>query len=395
MTLLETYIAAYGFLAVTHAIIQMFFGHLEYKKQTSKRFDNFYKDFAPTVAIVVPSYNEDPIFLEACLQSILKQDYKSKISVYIVDDGSTNMHQLKPLYNKYSDEGFNIIYNKKNLGKRESHKRAFDIATEEVIVTIDSDTVLEAPNGIKKLVRQLKNPEVAAVTGEIKVANKKENFFTSLISYRYWNAFNQERAAQSYFKVLLCCSGPFSAYRKSVIDEVKEEYVNQKFLGNKCTYGDDRHLTNLMLDKGYRTVSEMTARCFTYVPNNLRKFVIQQIRWNKSFYREMLWTLNFTHKHHFYMLFDLLSQIILKLLLLLAIGHVIYRTVLFGDVTILFKYVLFLIGVAVIRSIYGILRTKDLGFLTFVAYGFIYIFVLLPVSLYSLSTIREMKWGTR
>ena len=44
----------------------------------------------------------------------------------------------------------------------------------------------------------------------------------------------------------MCCSGPFSAYRKEIIDKVKEKYITQYFLGENCTYGDDRHLTNLV-----------------------------------------------------------------------------------------------------------------------------------------------------
>ena len=41
----------------------------------------------------------------------------------------------------------------------------------------------------------------------------------------------------------MCCSGPFSAFRGELIRKLKDEYVDQSFLGEACTFGDDRHLT--------------------------------------------------------------------------------------------------------------------------------------------------------
>ena len=63
---------------------------------------------------------------------------------------------------------------------------------------------------------------------------------TRLIGLRYWSAFHQERAAQSVFDVVMCCSGPAAAYRKELVDRVKDQYVTQVFLGRRCTFGDDR-----------------------------------------------------------------------------------------------------------------------------------------------------------
>jgi hypothetical protein len=52
-------------------------------------------------------------------------------------------------------------------------------------------------------------------------------------------------------------------------------------------FGDDLKLTNLVLAAGYESVFEPTAMATTKVPTTLRRFVRQQLRWNRSFYREL------------------------------------------------------------------------------------------------------------
>src|ERR1035437_10200622 len=187
-----------------------------------------------------------------------------------------------------------------------AQKLGFDKATGDIIITIDSDTIIDPGSGINIMLKQFKNPNVGAITGDIKVLNKNENFLTRLILYRYWLAFNQERAAQSNFDAVMCCSGPFSAYRRTIIEKVKDQYISQTFLGHVSTYGDDRHLTNLVLQDNHIVRFEKNAIAYTHVPTTIKTYIKQQIRWNKSFYRELLWTLKNVQTKHLYMTYDMI-----------------------------------------------------------------------------------------
>ena len=395
MDLFSLYISTYGILALSHIFFQMLFAHGEHRKQRSRKFVDSHKDHYPSVTVVVPVYNESPKLLEGCLNSIRQQKTRGGINVIVIDDGSDNQQDLLPVLNKFKeDKNFEVILFSKNQGKRFAQKKGFDRAKGEIIVTVDSDTVLEVPNGINHILKQFKNPHIGAVTGDIRVSNKNHNFITNLISYRYWTAFNQERAAQSKFDVLMCCSGPFSAYRKSVINQVKEEYVSQVFLGHLCTFGDDRHLTNLVLQAGYKVNFDKRAVAYTHVPSTISQYIKQQVRWNKSFYREMLWTLKNVHKHHFYLLYDLAMQLILPFLLVVALFITIYQAI-YLDVAYAARYLLVLLGISLIRSLYGIYRTRDLGFLSFMAYGLIHVLLLIPARFYALGTIGKNGWSTR
>jgi len=127
--------------------------------------------------------------------------------------------------------------------------------------------------------------------------------------------------------------------------------------------------------------------CFNEDPQRLNNCL-------ESFYREMLWTLKHVHKHHFYMLYELIMQFFLPLMFVFAFIMVIVQSI-FISTDNIWKYLAILIGIALLSSVYGIYRTKDFGFLRFVAYGFIHVFVLIPTRLYSIATISDGKWGTR
>lgn len=387
MSYLNVYLVVYGVIALGHLAVQMVFGHLEHLRQKRKT----YAGVLPSVTVVVPAYNEDPALLHRCLLSIDRQDYP-EMEVIVVDDGSQNVEAVLPVHDDFSSGRFRVLLRPDNTGKRNCQAVVFEQARSEVVITIDSDTVL-LPNAIRTLVRRFEDPKVGAVTGNVEVINKRQNLLTRLIAYRYWTAFNQERAAQSFFGVVMCASGPFSAYRRTIIDEVRESYISQTFLGRACTFGDDRHLTNLVLGLGHKVVYDEAAVAVTQVPSHLSGYVRQQVRWNKSFYREILWTAKFAHQRNPYMGMDLFLQTIMPFALVFALGATVYAAVV--DPTAIVRYLGVVATIGLARAAYGVARTKQLGFLLFVCYGFIHVFVLMPVRLFALATMRQGHWGTR
>jgi hyaluronan synthase len=342
--------------------------------------------------VIVPVYNEDYDVLHACLRSIDAVDYP-RLEAIVVDDRSTNRDNLLDVLEEFAGGTFRVMLQPSNRGKRLSQRAVLDEARGEIIVTIDSDTVI-APDGIRNLVARFVDPEVGAVTGDVQVRNAKTNLLSRLISYRYWSAFHQERAAQSLFRTVMCCSGPFSAYRRSVIDSVKDDYVTQVFLGQECTFGDDRHMTNLVLREGHKVVFDAAAVSYTEVPTTLPQYLRQQVRWNKSFYREMVWSLRHLKRPHPYLLLDLLLQAALPFLLMGALAITAVQATTIGS-HLLVRYVAVVAGIALLRALYGVVRTRDAGFLLFVVYGFLHVLVLIPVRLYALATMRKTHWGTR
>ena len=69
--------------------------------------------------------------------------------------------------------------------------------------------------------------------------------------------------------------------------ENMDAWLNQTFLGQKATFGDDRSMTNFILRK-HRTSYQDTAICATIVPNDYEVFLRQQMRWKRSWLRESI-----------------------------------------------------------------------------------------------------------
>ena len=95
------------------------------------------------------------------------------------------------------------------------------------------------------------------------------------------------KAAEGLFDAVSCLSGPLSCYRKDLVLKYSDDWLNQKFLGQRATFGDDRAMTNMIL-RHNRTDYQDTAICYTIVPNDYDVFLKQQMRWKRSWLRESL-----------------------------------------------------------------------------------------------------------
>jgi hyaluronan synthase len=391
--LLDKIVMIYGIVALSHLFLQLSLAH--FSELLKNKFD---LTNHPHVAIVIPCYQEEPILFKKCVQSALSVDYAGQFHVFAIDDGSIDKSAFE-LVGKIKSEKLTLISIKQNVGKRKAQKYAFDMIGDkyDVIVTLDSDTVLDR-DSVNQLVKHLIDKNIGAVTGYASVINRDYNLLTKLIYSRYWVAFNIERSAQSLFGAVMCCTGVLSAYRNDIIQDVKETYVSQTFLGKECTYGDDRNLTNLVLMKGYKTVYESQAIGWTDVPKNMKQYLKQQLRWNRSFYREMIITAKMIimhpNRYSIYMIYDLIMQAMMPIALICCIIYMVYRVFSISYIYIL-SFVATVIGMALLRSFYAIVMTKDRNFLCFPIYSFIYLFLLIPLRIYALFSINGNGWGTR
>ena len=154
------------------------------------------------------------------------------------------------------------------------------------MVFVDSDSFLD-PFAIRNLVQPFKDPKMGGVSGRTDVANTYTNGLTKMQSVRYYIAFRILKAAEAYFDVVTCLSGPLACYKKQIVMDNMERWLNQSFLGQKATFGDDRAMTNFVL-RHHRTSYQDSAVCQTIVPNKYPVFLKQQMRWKRSWLRESL-----------------------------------------------------------------------------------------------------------
>ena len=261
-------------------------------------------DYTPSVTIVIPCFNEETWIRETIIRCA-DQDYPvDKLELIIVDDGSSDnsVEVIKQTVRDMCAEGaqyrieerVRVFLQNYNQGKREAMGIGIRNARTELIVFVDSDSFL-ASNAIRTLVQPMKDPKMGGVAGRTDVANVYTNWLTKMQAVRYYISFRIMKAAEAYFDSVMCLSGPLSCYRLSVVREVFDKWINQRFLGQKATFGDDRSLTNYVVEH-HRTTYQDHALCSTIVPNKQKVFLRQQMRWKRSWLRESLRACTFMWK---------------------------------------------------------------------------------------------------
>src|SRR6185503_3661611 len=117
-------------------------------------WDRTIDDYEPTVTVVIPLFNEASGIAET-LRSVLASEYPGeKLNVICVDDCSTDDSFARASEVAAGANGrLVVLRNAANAGKRASIIHAVRRATSEIIVSVDSDVVIDAP-AIRQLVRR-------------------------------------------------------------------------------------------------------------------------------------------------------------------------------------------------------------------------------------------------
>lgn len=357
--------------------------------------------------VVITSYNEDPAYLRACLDSIVAQDQRP-VRVVVVDDHSTDLagYELAQTYAAEHD-WVTAVRHPRNMGKRDALATGFRLLADEVDVfmCVDSDTVLQ-PQALSAGTRPFSDPTVTAVSGTMVVENYSKNVLTRLIDVRFVNAFVGERAAYSKLGSVLCVCGALAFYRADVVMRHLDGFLNQMFRGSRATVGDDRHLTNLCLTEGKVLLAE-TSIGSTAVPEKLGHYVRQQARWGRSFFRESWWVMRNRRPNAvawWLTLLELAQWFVFTTLILAIVAHVTWSFVTGGTpLTLLYLYLVLIGLMALARSVryFDIDRTEQSWGSRFVSlavsplYGYMNLLIMVPLRLWSLATLGRTGWSTR
>lgn len=98
--------------------------------------------YNPLISILIPVYNVDPLFLDECIKSILKQSYQN-FEICLADDCSTNEDTIKKLKMlETKDNRIKVVYREKNGHISAATNDALKIASGEFIALMDNDDLL-------------------------------------------------------------------------------------------------------------------------------------------------------------------------------------------------------------------------------------------------------------
>lgn len=360
------------------------------------------KDYTPGVTIIIPCFNEEE-WIHRTILSCVNQDYPiDKLEIIVVDDHSTDrsVEKIKETIEKLKaeDEHYEIakrvsyIVQPENKGKRDALCEGVKVAKHELVVFVDSDSFLD-PFAIRNLVQPFKDSNMGGVAGRTDVANTYTNALTKMQSVRYYIAFRVMKAAEAYFDGVTCLSGPLSCYRKQIVLDNMDKWLNQRFLGQKATFGDDRAMTNFVL-RHHRTGYQDTAICSTIVPNKHRVFLKQQMRWKRSWLRESIMAAGFMwRKEPFMAVFFYIGLIVPVAAPVVVLYNLIYVPIIQRIFPTTFLVGLLLMSL--IMSVVQLLLRRSSTWLYGMVFCIYYEAVLLWQMPVAWVTFWKSTWGTR
>ena len=205
-----------------------------------------------------------------CIKALLDQDYKGKLEIIVVNDGSTDKTpEVIPLY------PVTFLDLKQNGGKANALNEGVKIAHGDVIIFSDGDSNMDK-SAVRHIVNtMMQNPEAEMVTGNVLV-NMPENasIFVKLFTYfqmiEYYLEQNVARAVQAINGGVLVCPGPITATTREVCEAIK-------FSDNTIVEDADFTIDALMI--GMRIIRCPEAQVYTNAPTTLKAWIKQRDRW--------------------------------------------------------------------------------------------------------------------
>lgn len=352
---------------------------------------------APLLTIIIPAYNEGAMVLQS-IDSAARADYpREKLEILVIDDGSKDdtWSYIAEAAARYP--GLVTAFRQPcNMGKREALALGFARARGEVLVTIDSDSVIER-GALLAIAGPFSDGRVGAVAGNVRVYNRLQGLIPRMLHVRFAISFDMRRAAESVYRNVYCCPGALTALRAEAVRRALPRWRTQSFLGSRCTFGEDRAMTNYLLDGGYDTLYQRTAVVHTVVPQKFAKLCKMLLRWDRSYIREELrfarivwkrpWATCLLASYDRFITnarypISYLSLGILPAVIVQDPGIVVLMLGVMGAIS-LFNVLYFLRSECSLNFMYGIL------------YAYVYSFALFWIFPYAIATVRARSWMTR
>jgi cellulose synthase/poly-beta-1,6-N-acetylglucosamine synthase-like glycosyltransferase len=304
-----------------------------------------------------------------------------------------------------------------NRGKKGALAAGLLHARGSIVAFADSDTVW-APDAVEMAVPVfLANPGIGAISGHCRALNGEKNLLTKVQDTWYEGQFSVRKAFESVFGAVTCVSGPLAFFRLEAIYNFMPAWESDTFLGQEFRFATDRTLTAFVLGGSYlgrkhlpvadgspfarpaypgrdwRIVYSKSARAHTNVPETFGAMLKQQVRWKKSFLRNIFVTGRFYWRRPFLpALFYYVHVAFVLLGPFIAARHLIYLP-LSGDPV---SPVLYLAGILVIGLTFGLaFRYENPGSNRWIyrpVMSLLSTIVFSWLIFYSAATIRKMTW---
>jgi cellulose synthase/poly-beta-1,6-N-acetylglucosamine synthase-like glycosyltransferase len=234
--------------------------------------------FRAPLSVVVPVYQEDPEIFATAIESWLANGVDEVILV--IDSSDVTCREIAERY------AVTIVVTDVP-GKRDALRRGWNVASTELVALVDSDTIWD-----DDVAAEVCKPFVDSGIGGVGTRQKvyrPRGFLARITDMFLDHRYFDENASQTYLgQAVSCLSGRTAIYRRALLMEIEDEFMDETFWGVPCLSGDDKRLTSLILERGHRTFMQRSAVVWSTFPTTWRIFAKQRLRWARNTWRSDL-----------------------------------------------------------------------------------------------------------
>jgi poly-beta-1,6-N-acetyl-D-glucosamine synthase len=347
------------------------------------------KNYSPSVSVLIPARNEE-VGIKETIQSVLDTNYPH-LEIIVINDGSTDSTDkvVKDFIKEHKQKktGQEIYYKMvPNGGKAKALNLALPLATNKIVITIDSDSVMDT-NTIRNMVKHFNDKRVASVAGNVVIGNRTKPIgILQQLEYLYGFYFKR---ADSLMNSVYIVGGAAAAYRRKTIMD----------LGgfDESIITEDIELSTRLQDKGYHVRYAADALVFTEGPSDFEGLCNQRLRWKFgrliTFYKYKHLFFSLKKDHKIYLSFLILPIALFAEFLLFFEGillTVFYVYTFYTNDYIPLVFVIIFLAVVIVLQIISDPYTRHHKNLLFVAPGAWILFYVMDVVEYQ-ALIRSLR----
>jgi hyaluronan synthase len=338
-----------------------------------------------TLSIITPVYNEDPKTFKIALSSW--EENKPDELIAVIDQRDKVCIEVFKEFSK--DKGWMKLIVTSKPGKRAALADGILEARSTIVALVDSDTIW-GHNVKEKLLAPFNDPNIGGVTPRNHPI-KRQSIWEKMTDI-FWDMRNYyDLPSQTAMGCeLTCLTGRTSLYRRQIILPKLDHFLNEILLGKRKESGEDKCLTRLVQQQGWKTYYQSTAVIYSVAASDFKTFVTQRLRWTRNSHNSDLVSLidGWAWKHP-YLAFYMIDRFISTFTLFLG-------PIFFGIAIYLHQWIIVLaiLGLWMVGRGIKILphlkrRPEDVWLVP--VYVGINFFIAI-IKLYALVTIREQKW---
>jgi hyaluronan synthase len=302
-----------------------------WKAGLSRRYRPFAGECDASTAVIIPVVDEPAELFREVLGRIAAQ---APDEIIVVINGPEN-----PTLERVGAEfdGVEVVWTE-TPGKRNALRIGVERTSAEICLLVDSDTIW-TEDTLSELRRPFADPFVGGATTRQRILDPERHILTRWADWMESLRNEYAMPAMSVLGTVGCLPGRTIAFRRRVLVDAMDNFLNARFLGIFLEVSDDRTLTNECLKQGYKAVYQSSSLVYTDAPTNWRKMAKQQLRWARgsqyNTMRMLPWMLRYARPLAFFYIAD----IVLPFLLLGAYVGWTFRQFILTDIDLFSPFV--------------------------------------------------------